>query len=42
MHQQTTIDADRAAQTPVTPIVQEAEVGNKLEKFTVETHKWTG
>ena len=42
MHQQTTIDADRAARTPVTPIAQEAEVGNKPKTFTGETHEWTG
>ena len=49
MHQQTTIDADRAARTPVTPIALEARgnlvdlrVGNKLETFTGETHEWKG
>ena len=49
MHQQTTIGADRAARTPVTPIAQEARgnlvdlrVGNKAETFTGETHEWKG
>ena len=49
MHQQTTIDADRAARTPVTPIAQDARgnlvdhrVGNKPETFAGETHEWEG
>ena len=49
MHQQTTIDADRAARTPVTPIVDDARinlvdlrVGNKPETFVGETHEWKG
>ena len=49
MRQQTTIDADRAARTPVTPIAQDARgnlvdlrVGNKPETFAGETHEWKG
>ena len=49
MHQQTTIDADRAARTPVTPIAQDAtrnlvdlRVGNKPETFAGEAHEWKG
>ena len=44
MHQQTTIDEDRAARTPVNP--EEtwliSEVGHKPETFTGETHEWKG
>ena len=46
VHQQTTIDADRAARTPVTPIAQDARgnlvdlrVGNKPETFAGDTRK---
>ena len=49
MRQQTTIDADRAARTPVTPIAQESRRnlvdlrdGNKPETFAGETHEWKG
>ena len=49
MHQQTTIDADRAARTPVTPIALESRgnrfdlrVGNTPETFAGETHEWKG
>ena len=49
MRQQTTIDAERAARTPVTPISQDARgnlldfrVGNKPETFAGETHEWKG
>ena len=44
MHQQTTIDAIRAARTPFTPIAQEVDlrVGNKPETFAGETHEWKG
>ena len=49
MHQQTTIDADRAARIPVTPTAQESRgtlvdlrIGNKPETFTGETHEWKG
>ena len=45
MRQQTTIDADRAARTPVTPIAQDARgnlvdlrVGNRPETFAGETN----
>ena len=47
MRQQTTIDADRAARTPVTPIAQDARgilvelrVGIKPETFATEAHEW--
>ena len=47
MRQQSTIDADRAARTPVTPIAQNARgnlvdlrVGNKPETSAGETHEW--
>ena len=47
MRQQSTIDADRAARTPVTPIVQDARgnlvdlrILNKPETFAGETHEW--
>ena len=46
---QQSIDADRAARTPVTPIAQDARgnlvdlrVGNKPEAFAGETHEWKG
>ena len=46
MRQQMTINAERAAQTPVNP-AQDARinlvnlrVGNKPETFTGETHEW--
>ena len=49
MRQQTMIDADRAARTPVVPIAQDARVnlvdlrvGNKPETFAGETHEWKG
>ena len=49
MHQQTRIDADRAARTPVTSIAMESRgnlvdlrVGNKPETFAGETHEWKG
>ena len=49
MRQQSTIDADSAARTPVTPIAQDARVnlvdlrvGNKPETFAGETHEWKG
>ena len=49
IHQLTTINADRAARTPVIPIAQEARgnlvdlrVGNKLETFTGEVHERKG
>ena len=49
MRQQTTIDVDRAAQTPVSPIAQDSRgnlidlrVGNKLETFAGEAHEWKG
>ena len=49
MRQQRTMDADRAARTPVTPIAQDARgnlvdlrAGNKPETFTGETHEWKG
>ena len=49
MRQQLTIDADRAARTPVTPIAQHARgnlvdlrVGHKPETFAGETHEWKG
>ena len=49
MRQQTTIDAERPARTPVDPIAQDARVnlvelrvGNKLETFAGETHEWKG
>ena len=49
MHEQTTIDADRAARTPVTSIAHDARgnlvdlrVGNKPETFAGETHEWKG
>ena len=48
MRQQTTIDAERAARTPVDP-AQDAKinlvdlrVGNKPETFAGETHEWKG
>ena len=47
VHEQTTIDADRAASTPFTPIAQDAtgnlvdlRIGNKLETFASGTHEW--
>ena len=47
VHQQTTIDADTAASTPVTPIAQDARgnsvdlrIGNKPETFASGTHEW--
>ena len=49
MRQQSTIDVDRAARTPVTPIAQDARgnlvdlrVGNKPETFAGEKHEWKG
>ena len=49
MRQQTTIDAERAARTPVDPIAHDARgnlvdlrVGNKPETFAGETHEWIG
>ena len=49
VRQQTTIDAERAARTPVIPIAQDARVnlvdlrvGNKPETFAGETHEWKG
>ena len=49
LRQQTTIDADRAARTPVTRIALDARgnlidlrVGNKLETFAGGTHEWKG
>ena len=49
MRQQTTIDADRAARTPVIPRAQDARenlvdlrVGKKQETFAGETHGWKG
>ena len=49
MHQQKTIDADRAARTPVYPIALEPRanlvdlrVGNKPETFAGEAHEWKG
>ena len=49
MRQQTTIDAERAARTPVLPIAQDSRVnlvdlrvGNKPETFACETHEWKG
>ena len=49
MRQQTTIDADRTARTPVTSIAEDARVnvvdlrvGNKPETFAGETHEWKG
>ena len=48
MRQQTTIDAERAARTPVNPAqdarvnLVDLRVGNKLETFAGETHEWKG
>ena len=49
MRQQTTIDADRAARTPVIPSAQDARenlvdlrVGKKQETFAGKTHGWKG
>ena len=49
MYQQTTIDADRAARTPVAQISLESmgnlvdlRVGNKPETFEGQTHEWKG
>ena len=49
MRQQSTIDADRAARTPITPIAQDARgnlvdlrVGSKPVTFAGETHEWKG
>ena len=49
MHQQSTIDAVRAARTPVTPTAHDARgnlddfrVGNKPETFASETLEWKG
>ena len=49
MRQQTTIDTDRVARTPVTPIAPDARgnlvdlrIGNKPETFAGETHEWKG
>ena len=49
MHQQTTIDADRAARTPVAQIALESmgnlvdlRDGNKPETFAGQTHEWNG
>ena len=46
MRQQTTIDAERAARTPVNPALDarinlvDLRVGNKPETFAGETHEW--
>ena len=46
--QQTTIDAERAARTPVNPAqdarvnLVDLRVGNKPETFAGETHEWKG
>ena len=48
MRQQTTIDAERAARTPVNPAqdarinLVDLRVGNKPETFAGETHEWKG
>ena len=48
MRQQTTIDAERAARTPVHPAqdarinLVDLRVGNKPETFAGETHEWKG
>ena len=48
MRQQTTIDAERAARTPVNPAqdarinLADLRVGNKPETFAGETHEWKG
>ena len=49
MRQQSTIDADRAARTPVTQVAQDARgnlvvlrVGSKPETFAGETHECKG
>ena len=48
MRQQTTIDAERAARTPVNPAqdarinLVDLRVGNKWETFAGETHEWKG
>ena len=48
MRQQTTIDAERAARTPVSPAqdarinLVDLRVGNKPETFEGETHEWKG
>ena len=48
MRQQTTIDAARAARTPVNPAqdarvnLVDLRVGNKPETFTGERHEWKG
>ena len=48
MRQQTTIDAERAARTPVNPAqdarvnLVDLRVGNNPETFAGETHEWKG
>ena len=47
MRQQTMIDVERAARTPVNPaqdarILVDLRVGNKPETFAGETHEWKG
>ena len=48
MRQQTTIDAERAARTPVNPAqdarinLVDLRVGNKPETFAGDTHEWKG